>query len=168
MPGSSCVVIADAGPLIAMSKIDGLEILRGLFGEVWITEQIRDEVLPGSDFPGKGAIVAAIDQGWLRLAAAVLSPPKLMNPGIDAGEASAIALALSLPGCLLVMDDRAGRAEAKASGLAVIGTAAAVGLAKERGLIESAGEVLRAMVGRGYYIHEDVIAVILREVGESG
>lgn len=58
--------------------------------------------------------------------------------------------------------------EAKASGLVVAGMAATVGLAKERGLIRSAGAVLRAMVGRGYYIHEDAISAILREVGESG
>lgn len=61
-----------------------------------------------------------------------------VNPGVDSGEASVLALASNRPGSLLIMDDRAGRAEAKTMGLTVIGTAAVVSLAREQGLIESA------------------------------
>ena len=55
--------------------------------------------------------------------------------GVDAGEGSANYLALQLEDVLLVMDDRVGRAEAKAHKLRVIGTAAVIGMAKLRGLI---------------------------------
>jgi predicted nucleic acid-binding protein len=40
------VVIADAGPLIALARIDSLALLHALFGRVYITTQVRDEILP--------------------------------------------------------------------------------------------------------------------------
>lgn len=67
------------------------------------------------------------------------------NPALDSGERSAIAAALQMPGCLLIIDDRAGRAEAKSHRLSVIGTAAVVGLAKLQGLIPTARPVLERL-----------------------
>lgn len=40
------VVIADAGPLIALGRIDALNLLYELFGHVCITATVRDEILP--------------------------------------------------------------------------------------------------------------------------
>ena len=54
------VVIADAGPLIAWSRIDALELLHGLFGQVLVTEEVRDEALPATDYPGKSVIAHAL------------------------------------------------------------------------------------------------------------
>lgn len=160
------VVIADAGPLIALSRIARLDILQRLFDEVWITAEIRGEVLPSGDFPGTVLIAEGIEGGWIR----VVQPPEgarpPINPGVDAGEASAIALADSMPGSLVIMDDRAGRAEAKSRGVAVIGTAAVVGLARECGLLESARHTLTALVGAGYFIPETTIEAVSRQVDD--
>ena len=158
------VVIADAGPLIALSRVARLSILKGLFDEVWITPEIRDEVLPSRSFPGQSEIADAIASGWIRVEAATGSDPPLLNPGVDRGEASALVLAASRPGSLIVMDDRAGRAEAKSRGLAVIGTATVVGLARERGLVESARATLTAMAEAGYFIPDTVIEAVARRV----
>lgn len=38
-------IIADAGPLIALSRIGRLALLEQVFGEVWITETVRHELL---------------------------------------------------------------------------------------------------------------------------
>ncbi len=40
------VVIADAGPLLALARIEALNLLRQLFGRVCITRTVRDEILP--------------------------------------------------------------------------------------------------------------------------
>lgn len=160
------VVIADAGPLIALSRIARLDVLRELFGEVWMTDEIRREVLPLADFPGAALISEAIEGGWIR----VVQPPEdtrpPINPGVDAGEASAIALADSVPGSLIIMDDRAGRTEAKSRSLSVIGTAAVVGLARERGLLKSARHTLIALTDAGYFIPETIIEAISRQVDD--
>lgn len=161
------VLIADAGPLIALSRIGALELLRGLFGEVWVTPEVRAETLPVADYPGKADLTAAFDAGWLRL----LSPPpstwKPLNPGLGPGECSSIAAALTQPGCLLVIDDRAGRAEARAWQVAIIGTAAVIGLAKLRGLIPAARPVLEQLQPAGYFIGSAVIEAVLADVDEA-
>ena len=41
------VVIADAGPLIALARIEALYLLRQLFGRVFITTTVRVDILPG-------------------------------------------------------------------------------------------------------------------------
>jgi predicted nucleic acid-binding protein len=91
--------------------------------------------------------------------------------GIDPGEASAIALAESIMATtetrtLLIVDDRLGRLEAQARGLPIIGTAAVVGLAKTRGLIPRADDVLHAMQANGYFLGNAVVRAILDRVGE--
>ena len=53
---------------------------------------------------------------------------------------------------LIVMDDRAGRFEARSRGLALIGLAAAIGLAKTEGLVLAARPLLEQIVASGYGI----------------
>lgn len=48
------VVIADAGPLIAFAKLERLDLLPALFGEVLTTHSVLDECLKG---PGHDAVL---------------------------------------------------------------------------------------------------------------
>lgn len=160
------VVIADAGPLIALSRINALDLLRDLFGRVLVTEEVRGEALPAADYPGKAFIAQAFDAGWLVCPGSFDTLWQPTNPGLDAGECSAIAAALQMPGCLLIIDDHAGRAEAKSHHVAIIGTAAVVGLAKLQGLILAARPVLERLQPVGYFIHPRIIETVLKDVGE--
>jgi predicted nucleic acid-binding protein len=91
----------------------------------------------------------------------------LVLPDLDEGEAACIRSALSSAGpCLLLMDERAGRAIAREHGLVVAGTAAVIGMAKTRGLIASAGDVFRRLQGSDFRISAQVIETVLRRVGE--
>lgn len=64
------------------------------------------------------------------------------------------------------MDDRAGRLEARRQGVASIGTAAVIGLARSEGLIPAARPLLESLAQAGYYLGQAVIAAVLAEVGE--
>ncbi|MDK9702892.1 MAG: DUF3368 domain-containing protein [Sulfuritalea sp.] len=160
------VVIADAGPLIALSRIDSLDLLHGLFGQVLVTEAVRDEALPAADYPGKAVIARAFDAGWLACPGPFDTSWQPVNPGLDAGERSAIAAAVKMPGCLLIIDDRAGRAEAKSHRVAIIGTAAIIGLAKLQGLIPAARPILDRLQPAGYFVHPRIIEAVLQDIGE--
>ena len=161
------IVIADAGPLIALSRIDRLPLLRQLFKEVVITETIRDEILINDHSLGKAAIEKAINAEWIIVKKVNLKAWQPLNPGVDAGESSAIFLATQASeSTLLIMDDQAGRAEARYHKLTVIGTAAVIGMAKEQGLIDSAKTILYELRDAGYYIGDTIIQMVLKDIGE--
>ena len=141
-------------------------MLHGLFGQVLVTEEVRDEALPAADYPGKTLIARAFDAGWLVCPGPFETSWQPTNPGLDAGERSAIAAAVQMPGCLLIVDDRAGRAEAKSHRVAIIGTAAVIGLAKLQGLIPAARPVLERLQPAGYFIHSQIIEMVLQDIGE--
>ena len=163
------IVIADAGPLIAFSRGGVLYLLPAMFGTVWMTEAVRKEVCDAGIFPGQDLIRAALSAGTLHSVAVDMTAWQPHFAGIDPGEASAIALAetMGAPHVLLIVDDRLGRLEAQSRGLTIIGTAALVGLAKTRGLIPRADDVLFAMQRNGYFLGDAVVRAILDRVGES-
>jgi len=68
---------------------------------------------------------------------------------------------------LMMMDDAAGRLEAKAQDIALIGTAALIGLAKTEGLIPAARPLLERLARAGYFIGPSVIAAVLAGVGND-
>jgi predicted nucleic acid-binding protein len=159
------LVLTDASPLIGLSRVDGLGWLESLFGAVWLPPRVRDEVLPGLGRDDERMIMAGLDAGWLKVHTEVPTAPPL--PDLDEGEAACIRIALAQPEpCLLLMDERAGRAIAAEHGLRVAGTAAVIGLARQRGLIPSAREVFARLHASDFRISPTVIKTVLRRVGE--
>ena len=136
------IVIVDASPLIGLARVSGVSWLKDLFGVVLLPAVVADGLLT-RHFPDQEALIqAAIEAGWLRLAATIGTGPAL--PDLDEGEAASIRLALSFSpanSTLLLIDERAGLATAMEFGLRVAGTAAAIGMARQRGLIPSARAV---------------------------
>ncbi|MES2945534.1 MAG: hypothetical protein V4772_21920, partial [Pseudomonadota bacterium] len=92
------VVIADAGPLIALARIRQLQLLPQLFGEVLLTDVVAFEITSGGVFPDSQALQNALAQPWLQtvtlLEASLESCRDWINlHQIDMGEASALVLA---------------------------------------------------------------------------
>lgn len=159
------VVIADASPLIGLAIVDGLQWLPHLFGEVWLPEIVRNEILPGKQAPGEIAIQASLAVGWLRVWKH--SFPALTGLDLDEGESACISLALHHPDpVLLIMDERAGRAVALERGLTITGTAAIIGMAKQRGLVPAARPVFETLHQADFRIAAAVIRQILTRTGE--
>jgi len=158
------IVIADANPIISLSRIGGLDWLNTLFAKVWITQVVRDEVLPGGK-PGEQGICDALRNGTLTVLAQEWASPQF--PTLDEGEASCIRAAANLSGkSLLLMDDRLGRIIAQENGIPVVGVAGLIGVAKKRGLIVSASAVFEHLLQEDFRISPGLISGILRSVGE--
>lgn len=165
------VVIADAGPLIALARIKALDLLRQLFTRVFITTMVRDEILPaGAAFAEVGLLTSTPAEGWIEVVDVPTSNFTPINPGVDAGEASSIHFAKQRQNAgdavLMVIDDRAGRLEAKSHGLGFIGSAALIGLAKAEGLVPAARPLLEQIVASGYFVAPAIVSAILEKVEE--
>ena len=102
-------------------------------------------------------VLAVLEQDW----------PKPLFPELDEGEASCIRAALNLPEkCLLLMDERLGRAVAQESSLSVVGVVGLIGIARKRGLIPSASAVFERLLQTDFRISPDLIRGALLKVGE--
>jgi predicted nucleic acid-binding protein len=161
----AAVVIADASPLIALARVNGLGWLQALFGEVLITDVVLKEVLTGRFPETEGPIQQALSDGWLRAEDPGTTEPALGE--LDEGEAASIRLALSCGSqALLLIDERAGRAVAQGLGLKLAGTAAVIGLARQTGLIPSAKAVFAQLHASDFRIASEVIKTVLMRCRE--
>ncbi len=134
----AAIVIADASPLIALARVNGLGWLQQLFTEVVVTDVVLSEVLTGRYPDTETPIQQALAAGWLQATVAGSSEP-----------------------ALLLIDGRAGRAVAQELGITVAGTAAVIGLARQRGLIASARDVFAALHASDFRIAPAVIQAVL-------
>ncbi len=128
------IVISDTSCLIILSKINLTEILRLLFGEVWITEQVKNEL--GEQLP-EWIIVKKAD---------AVRTSKIIALNLDEGEASAMALYLEqTEDALLVIEERKGRLIARDLGIKIIGTLGIIIKAKEAGFIKDMQEIVEIL-----------------------
>ena len=156
------VVIADAGPLIALACIDTLTLLRELFEEIFIVEAVRDEcqAKPGDD---SRRISRAIEDGWLKVVSRIGADQPL-SPSLGIGESDSLRFAQQDPeGSLLIMDDRLARRYALGRGLNIIGTVRLLDVAEQLGKIDSAERLINEMAECGYRISVDLLKKVRSE-----
>src|SRR5262245_34794008 len=152
-------VVADASPLIGLATAGALHLLRELFETVTITRLVKDEVTGSPQRPGAREIDAAMREGWLRVAPA---PPETWRiTGIDAGEASTIALAAQQEGALVLIDEALGRTQAAAQGLEVLDLAGLLLAAKRAGLVAAVRPLLEQLARRGFTFPDDTRRALL-------
>jgi predicted nucleic acid-binding protein len=157
-------VVADASPLIGLATAGALHLLRELFETVTITRLVKDEVTGRPQRPGAREIDAAMREGWLRVAPA---PPETWRlTGIDAGEASTIALAAQQEGALVLIDDALGREHAVAQGLEVLDLAGLLLAAKRAGLVAAVRPLVARLKRRGFTFPQGSRRALLRGAGE--
>ena len=161
------VVVADAGPLIGLGRIDHLTVLQQLYGELLIPERVRDELHLSSNRPGAQRILEAIQAGWIRcIPIHNRTQVTLLGRIIDAGEAEAIQLAIEQHADLLLIDDLNGRKAAKRRGVPITGTGGMLVAAKRAGFLKAVAPVLDALLQAGYRLSPALCQQLLMLAGE--
>lgn len=127
------IIIADASCLIVLENIQELPILEKLFGEILITQEVKEEF--GLDLPDWITVRKLNNQ----------SKKEALSLILDKGEASAIALTLETAESILIIDEKKGRRIAQDLGLKITGTLGIFIKAKEIGLIDSIENVLNKL-----------------------
>jgi len=105
------IVVADTGPIHYRVLIEAVDILHSLYGSVLVPQTVYEE-LNGSGAPEAFRAWMKHPSAWFQSRPDPISDPPLSEK-LDPGERAAIALALSIPSDLLLIDDWAGRVEAE-------------------------------------------------------
>jgi predicted nucleic acid-binding protein len=110
-------VVADAGPLLALAKIDGLGALFRLFPQILIPPAVHEEtVVAGQRLGAPDAALLEACCKDRRLDLATPSPPFLpVLRGLGRGEEESIRLAIDRKADWLLIDDYDARQAAQAS-----------------------------------------------------
>jgi hypothetical protein len=157
-------IVGDSSPLIALSIIQQLELLPKLYQRVVIPQKVWEEItVYGAGLPGALAI-SQLD--WLIIEK---PEPELLKPLsilLDPGEAEAIALALNLPECTVLLDDAQARRVAERFDVNRIGTLGILRRAKKAGLINAIKPYTVQLQKSGIYIRQSLIDAVLHDVGE--
>jgi uncharacterized protein len=156
------LVVTDAGPLMALGRIDRLSLLRALFLQVHVPQEVLDECLVHPHLPDAQRISEAVAEGWLT----VTNSEPLDMRGLGLGERCAIACALDLQAMLLV-DDRAARRHAEALDVPVLGTLGLLVLAKRRHLVTEVQPLILAIRDGGHHISPSAMTAALMAANEA-
>ncbi len=159
-------IISNTGPLIALATIDRLDILNNLFEKVVVPEAVHYELLEGGSLQ---AGTSSYQQAtWIKVQPLKAPLDPLLDKVLDTGEASVIQLAREKQIDHVLIDERKGRKIAREIyQLRVIGTARILVEAKRHGFLDNVQDIIYQMTNNGYRIHNNIIAHILKEAGES-
>lgn len=120
-------VLCNAGPLIALGKLNRLEVLSELYGEVQIPRDVYDEVVISGLIKGASdAMTVSLflrQREWpiVEVAPTLLASYK-PSVILDAGEKAVLVLAQTMDFPLVLLDDEVARSEARRLGLPLRGT----------------------------------------------
>ncbi|MBU1148150.1 MAG: DUF3368 domain-containing protein [Candidatus Omnitrophica bacterium] len=159
-------VVSNASPLINMACIGKLNLLRELYGELFIPKAVWNEVVvEGKGQPGADEIKSAT---WIKTQPVTdLSLVHALRQELDAGEAEAIVLALEMQAELLLMDERIGREVARHFGLRFTGLISVLVEGKGKGLMSAVKPQLDALRNMaGFRISATLYERVLQDVGE--
>lgn len=117
------IVVSDTTPLISLLKIDHIDLLEKLFGQVLIPQAVFDELTTDERFwleadqirRKKFVVVKAVQN---RESVSLLK----RATGLDKGESEAIILTDEMNADVLLMDEAKGRAVSFQMGIKIMGT----------------------------------------------
>jgi hypothetical protein len=158
------LLAADAGPLIALARIEGLAWLPVLFERVFVANSVLAECLAEPEREEHAAIRDALARGWLQPVTHPSVPR--FHEGLGAGESETLHCAMER-GCRVLLDDRLARRVALQLGLPMVGTLGVLIAAKRRGLLDSVRPSLTSLRASGYFLSDVVLAEALRLAGET-
>ena len=150
----SSIVISDASCLIALNNIGFLNVIKDLYREVVITQEVKNEF--GEPLPKWINIVKVQD----------LQKKRELEEVLDVGEASSIALSLEIKDSVLIIDERKGRKIASSLNIKIIGTIGVLIQAHKKGLIKDLITVILKLVNSGFRLSDNLLDKIIDQFGK--
>ena len=155
-------VVVNTTPLIALAGIGQIELLRKLYGKVYIPGAVMDEI---ESEPARSQVMNA---EWI-VKRTITHPEQkaLYKARLHAGEVEVMILALEESADLVIMDDNTAKKTAKFIGLPVTGTLGILVKAKKEGIISEVTPLIKKLQEDHFYVDEGTRLIVLRNAGEA-
>lgn len=161
------IVVSDTTPIISLLKIDQINLLQSLFGEVIVPRAVYDELTANVSFCDEAEII----KNCSFIIIADVTNREAVNllrraTGLDLGESEAIIYTDETKANLLLMDEVKGRAVAKQMGLNVTGTIGILLEAYNDNLITSEQIIsaITTMKEKGRHISKHLYDLLLKKI----
>ena len=157
-------VIVNSTPLIALCKVNQLELLKELYAEITIPEAVFQEVTAKND----GVKRKLLENGaWIHVqAVSDTSDRRMYKAKLHDGEVEVMILAQEIKADLVIIDDNAARKTAVYLGLPLTGTIGVLLRAKTEGLISKVMPIVDSMEQNGLYYGQQLRAWIRSQAKE--
>jgi len=152
------LVVADSSPLHYLILLDQAELLPRLFGNVLIPDAVAAELCVTAS-PRKICEWISNHPPWLRVVEVTAEDIGSIADELDAGERAAIALAERTGADLLLIDESAGRAEARRRSLRVTGTLGVLRAGADAGFLD-AKEIVSRLQATNFYVGEALLRTV--------
>jgi hypothetical protein len=150
-------VVSNSSPLIALARIQRLDLVPVILESVLIPPAVVREIRPS----------IPVSPDWLQVRAATQVPSVLTSRRrLGDGEWEAIALAVEVGARAILLDDRPARRLAAMAGLSVIGTLGLLLSAKRAGLIDALRPELNKLLTTSFFLSHQLHDDLLRMAGE--
>ena len=160
-------IVTNSTPLIELSKINRLDLLREVYGVICIPDEVYIEVVvEGSGKPGAAEVKAA---EWIyRQSVRDKSRVRLLQSqgSLHLGECATIILAQEIDAEQVILDDNAARREAVARRLPVIGTVGVLLVAKNQGIVPVVRPIIDDLRNHGTRVSQRLYCQILAKAQE--
>ena len=147
-------IISDTSCFIILTNIGELELLQKVYSFVVTTTDVAKEY--GETLPDWVGIETVKDK----------YRQQLLEMQIDKGESSAIALALEMTDCTIILDDYKARKIADKLGLKFTGTIGVIIRAKLNGIIPSIKPILEKVKKTDFRLSPEIELLALKEANE--
>jgi predicted nucleic acid-binding protein len=157
--------VSNSTPLIYLAKVNKLDLLKSLFNEVFIPQEVKNEVVDKGKMLGKKdayLVEKAINEGWLKV---LTTDTVTVSIELYTGEITALSLAKKLGLKEVLIDEASGRAAARLLDLTPRGTLFILlkALQKEEIDQDEFLEVLNQLLKEGFRLKEEVYLEALKE-----
>ena len=165
----SKIIVSDASPLIALAKLDHLELLFCLFSEVHIPNAVYLETTLTTQRRDTQRIIEFVkeyDEKQCFIHRDLKDHKYLaFKTRLDEGESQALALASQLQ-CGVLIDERLGRSIAEQHSIPVVGIMGILLQAKAVGKIDLIKPLIDELLLYKYRLSTRVINIVLQRAGE--
>ena len=154
-------VIVNSTPIIALSSIDSLNLLKEIYGAVIIPNAVKLEIGVKSKSKAQNQLVMSSD--WVQSKEIQnIAQKRTFKTQLHDGEVEVMILGQELNADLLVIDDYMAREYAKYLGFNVVGTLGILLSAKSKGLVDKVKPLLDKLIVNGIYISTRLYSDIMR------